>query len=197
MSRTGKEQPIEDSHSLSESGAAAVGDTAALEAQRKKLASKIVRAHAGYSAVGGLIPLPAIDVATSATVQVRMAAKLCTLYDLSFDKQAVKSTVSAFIASALPKVGIGYSIFSLVKGVPLVGPLLGVATMPALNAALTWALGRVLIWHFGSGGTLESLHSDEAISRFKREFQDAKARFGADKDGNPASTSNPDPAEIA
>jgi uncharacterized protein (DUF697 family) len=164
------------------------------EVQRSKFANRIINAHAGYAAVGGLIPLPAIDVAASATVQVRMAAKLCELYELPFHEQAVKTTVAAFIASAVPKVGVGYSIFSLVKGVPVVGPLLGLATVPALNAALTWALGRVLMWHFARGGTLESLQSDEAMARFKQEFKDAKARFGA---GDKVKASQTDEAETA
>lgn len=175
-----------------EAGAESTALSAAPEKQRDTLAGKIISAHAGYAAVGGLIPLPAIDVAASATVQVRMAAKLCELYGLPFHQQAVKSTVAAFLASAVPKIGVGYSIFSLVKGVPVVGPLLGVATVPALNAALTWALGRVLMWHFAQGGTLESLQSEDAIARFKQEFKEAKARFGGDKAGEPTASDQAD-----
>lgn len=167
------------------------------EARRRKLAGQIVNAHAAYAAAGGLIPLPAIDIAASATIQVGMAAKLCELYDLPFHQQAVKSTIGAFFASAVPKVGVGYSIFSLVKGVPVVGPLLGIATVPALNAALTWALGRVLMWHFAQGGTLESLESEDAIARFKQEFKDAKQRFGVGSDAGAESTGEPAKAATA
>ena len=37
--------------------------------------------------------------------------------------------------------------------VPVVGPLTGIALMPALSAAATLALGKVFIQHFEAGGT--------------------------------------------
>jgi uncharacterized protein (DUF697 family) len=139
-----------------------------------RLVSSIIRHHAAYSAAGGLIPVPLLDIAASTTIQIRMIAQLCEAYDLPFSKQAVKSAVSALLASALPTATVGYPTISLAKGVPVVGPLLGVLTMPAYNAIITYAVGRVFSWHFARGGTLEDVDAKELSGRMAAEMKAGK-----------------------
>ena len=40
------------------------------------------------------------------------------------------------------------------KGVPIVGTVIGALTMPTVAAGATWIIGKVFIKHFASGGTL-------------------------------------------
>ena len=108
MTKLSDDETVEAPESEPDAGMTALSTSPAR--QRDKLAGKIIGAHAGYVAVGGLIPLPAIDVAASATVQVRMAAKLCELYDLPFHQQAVKSTVGAFSASSHSAYTMGWPL---------------------------------------------------------------------------------------
>ena len=131
----------------------------------------IIRHHALYSAAGGLIPVPALDIAASMAVQVRMIARLCDEYELAFSQQALKSAISALLAAGLPTATVGYPTISLVKTVPVVGSLLGLATMPAYNAAVTWALGRVFAWHFARGGSLDNVDAGEMSGRFTGEVK--------------------------
>ncbi len=151
--------------------------------------NEIIRWHAGYSAVGGLIPVPLLDIAASTTIQIRMISKLCRLYGVPFSEQAVKGTIASLVASVIPAAGVGYMTASAMRWIPLVGPILGFATFPALYAALTWALGRTFAWHFSRGGTLDNFMSDETKDRFRSEFATAK---DADKKGRaPSAAAKP------
>lgn len=141
-------------------------DTAELVDERDAAVHGIIRSHALYAAASGLIPLPVLDLAATTTIQLRMMAKLCDAYGLPFSQQAVKSAISALIAAGLPRATVGYPTISLVKGVPVVGPLLGIATLPAYNAVVTWAVGKVFAWHFANGGELGDMDAKAMAGRF-------------------------------
>lgn len=146
---------------------------------RPDAVSSIIKGNSLYAAASGLIPVPALDIAANTAVQVRMVAQLCDEYGVRFSEQAVKSIIAALLASTLPRAAIGYSVFSLAKGVPLVGPLLGIATMPALNFAVTWAVGRVFAWHFSQGGNLENIDTGAMSDKFSEEMEKGKAQAAA------------------
>lgn len=138
--------------------------------------NSIIKSNSLYASASGLIPIPTVDIAANTAIQVRMVAQLCDEYNINFSQQAVKSIVTILIASILPRATIGYSLFSLAKSVPVVGSLLGVATMPALNYAVTWAVGRVFSWHFARGGTLENIDTAEMSEKFAEEVENGKQR---------------------
>ncbi|MEX0760428.1 MAG: DUF697 domain-containing protein [Tistlia sp.] len=148
-----------------------------------------IRRHVAYAAVGGLIPIPLLEVVASGTIQLRMIAQLSDHYGLVFSEQAVKASIASLVGSTLPVAGLGYATFSLFRAVPVVGPLLGLATMPALAAALTWAVGRVFAWHFASGGTIEDFNAADKREQFKREFEEGKRRASEFAKGTSAKTS--------
>ncbi len=49
------------------------------------------------------------------------------------------------------KIGLGIG-GSVLKSVPFVGSFLGMVSVPFSAAGLTWAIGRVFVQHFASGG---------------------------------------------
>lgn len=138
----------------------------------------VIRRHCWYGAAAGLIPVPGIDIAASATSQVHMVASLCSLYRIPFSEQAATSVLSALIVSALPHAALGQTGLSAVRAFPVLGPVLGVATVPACNAALTWALGRVFAWHFARGGTLDTIDLDAARVRLRDELRRMRSMVG-------------------
>ncbi|SMF44580.1 Uncharacterized conserved protein, DUF697 family [Tistlia consotensis] len=141
-----------------------------------KEVSDIVRRHAIYAAAGGLIPLPVVEFFTSSAIQLRMVGQLCDHYGLHFSEQAVKAAIGTMVGSALPVGTAGYVSSSLVRFVPFLGPVIGLTTLPALAAAMTWAVGRVFAWHFANGGTLENFDAAAKKEQVKREFQEGKRR---------------------
>lgn len=135
-----------------------------------------IRRHAMYAAAGGLIPVPLLEIVTSGTVQIRLVSRLCDIYGVSFSENAVKTALTTMIASILPAGALGASVFTMVRAVPVVGPLLSLATMPALAGAATWAVGRIFAWHFANGGSLEDFDAEGSKESFKREFEAGKRR---------------------
>lgn len=138
--------------------------------------NQIIRRHAMYAAAGGLIPVPLIEVLTSGTIQIRMISQLCDAYGVKFSENAIKASIATLVGSLLPVSSVGYTVLSFTRAVPVVGPILGLATVPAMAAAATWAVGRVFAWHFAGGGTLEDFDAESAKEDFKREFEEGKRK---------------------
>lgn len=153
-----------------------------------KAAHDLVNHHAAYAAVGGLIPVPLVEVIASGTIQLRMIAKLCDLYGLPFSEQAVKASIATLVGTLAPVGVLGRTTFSLFRSVPVVGSLLGMVTLPVLAGAVTWALGRVFAWHFAQGGTLENFDASAKKEQFKREFQEGRRRAAQFVRGNGGKT---------
>ncbi len=135
-----------------------------------------IHRHSVYAAVGGLVPIPFLEMAASSTIQVRMLAKLCDIYGVPFSENAIKSSISTLVATVLPMTGVGYATAALVRKVPVVGTIFGVVAMPTFAGACTYALGRVFAWHFAKGGTVDDFDADEMKGRFKDEFEDGKRK---------------------
>lgn len=142
---------------------------------RADAAMAIVRRHVPWSAGAGIIPLPGVDLAALIAVQLRMLARIADLYGVPFREQAAKSLLASTLGAALPGSLAG-GVASAFKAVPVLGTLAGIATLPALGAAATYAVGRVFVTHFESGGTLLDLDPARVEAHFRAEF--AKARAG-------------------
>lgn len=136
----------------------------------------VIRRHAMYAAAGGLIPIPLAEVLTSGTIQIRMISQICDAYGVAFSANAIKASVATLVGSLLPVSSVGYTVLSFTRAVPVVGPILGLATIPLMAAAATWAVGRVFAWHFNEGGTLEDFDAENAKDDFKREFEEGKRK---------------------
>jgi uncharacterized protein (DUF697 family) len=132
------------------SGAGAI-DTAAED--RDALASQLVDRFALWSGAAGLIPIPLVDVATVAGVQLQMLRRISQIYDVPFSENRGKSIIASLLGSMIP-VTSGMGVASIVKGIPGIGTIVAAFTLPALAAGATYAIGKAFIKHFSSGGTL-------------------------------------------
>jgi uncharacterized protein (DUF697 family) len=135
-----------------------------------------IHRHCAYAAVGGLVPVPFLEMATSSTIQLRMISKLCDIHGVRFSENAVKNAMGTLVATILPATGVGYAAASLMRSVPVVGSVFNLVAMPTLVAASTYALGRVFDWHFARGGSVANFNADEMKDRFKDEFEEGKRK---------------------
>ncbi|MBB5516323.1 uncharacterized protein (DUF697 family) [Rubricella aquisinus] len=148
------------------------------ESQTNQDAAKaIVKTYMGWSAGAALIPMPYVDLAAITGIQVKMIADLSDQYDMPFRKSAAKTAVAALLATVIP-AGFAGGAASLVKAIPGVGPILGIAAMPTFAAASTYAIGSVFTQHFESGGTLLDFDADAMREHFKAEFEAASSKSG-------------------
>jgi uncharacterized protein (DUF697 family) len=109
---------------------------------------RIIARYSRYAAAAGLIPLPGLGVVASGGVQLRMIAELCAHYGVPFSSQLGRSIVATLVGT----VARARMAISLV-------PVLGIVTGPGLGYTATWAIGRVFIRHFESGGTLSNFRA--------------------------------------
>jgi uncharacterized protein (DUF697 family) len=124
-------------------------------------ATEIVRSYFGWSSAAGLVPVPWLDFAAIVGVQVRMVEELAKLYGKSFDKNTVRPLVVTLLSTTGGCLLAG-PVALLLRGVPVVGPIAGLLTLPAMSTASCWATGQVFIRHFESGGTLHDFDPAQA-----------------------------------
>jgi uncharacterized protein (DUF697 family) len=119
----------------------------------------------------GFIPGPGIDLAAGFAVQVALLGRLSKLYDVPYSENVGKGVVMS-LAGSLGGFGAAAIASSAVKIVPLVGTVLGSVAMPVTMGAFTYALGKVFIAHFESGGTFidfsPKAYGDYFRTMFKR-----------------------------
>jgi len=138
---------------------------------RKAWTNKAIKNHALGAMVIGLIPLPAVDFVALTSLQLRLLYKFSKFYNVKFIKGKGKNIIASMLGGYIP-VSMAGPIASLVKAIPIVGQTSGVLAMSSLAGATTYALGKVFVQHFESGGTL--LDFDPATLRdyFVEQFKE-------------------------
>jgi uncharacterized protein (DUF697 family) len=152
---------------------------------RQPSAMELVKRHVLYAAAVGLAPIPLINAAGVAVVSFKLVRDLATLYDVPFQRDRVKSIVSALVGGIV-STEAGVSSIGIVKGLPLLGGALCFAAVPAFAGAATYAIGKVFIKHFESGGTFLDLDPAKVKSYFSEQFCKGKQVASDPNIGEPA-----------
>lgn len=137
--------------------------------------ANIVSAATKWSAAAGFIPVPYLDLAGLAAVQVQMVMDIAKLYGKSADKELVRGAVATLLGTMAPASLAAPVAGSFLKLVPGLGSLAGGASMGALGAAATYAIGKVFTQHFEDGGSVASFDAEAAKGDAKQAF-DSKAK---------------------
>jgi uncharacterized protein (DUF697 family) len=127
--------------------------TAARDNDRRFSAAKVVDRFSFWSGVAGLLPIPFVDLAAVGALQIQMLRLISRIYDVPFSENRGKALVAGIFGTVIP-VSTGVGMASAVKTIPIAGTAIGALVTPALAVAATYAIGRVFIQHFASGGTL-------------------------------------------
>lgn len=135
---------------------------------------KIIRNHVYASMAIGLIPIPVVDLMGVSVTQMNMVRKLAQKYDRPFFENIAQNTVSALIGGTIPAVSSGPIAASLCKFLPILGSTAGALTMPVISGATTYAVGKVFIQHFASGGTFLTFNPDKVKDYYQKMFEEGK-----------------------
>ena len=141
---------------------------------RRSRAEEAVDSAVRWSFGFGLIPLPIVDLAAISTVQLRMLRSLCDVYGEPFSENQGKALISALLGGIVPTKLAWGPIRSLLKAIPVVGPLAGAAAMPLFAAASTYAVGHTFIHHFESGGTLLDLDPAKLRDYVAKQYREGR-----------------------
>lgn len=146
---------------------------------RKAETDRMIKNHT-YGSMGiGLIPMPVVDFLALTGIQVKLVHKLSKFYGVPFSKERAKSIISSLVSSFVPVAASG-PLSSMVKMIPVVGQTTGGLTMLATGGACTYALGKVFVQHFESGGTFLDFDPEKVKAYFADQFKEGK-KFASEK----------------
>jgi uncharacterized protein (DUF697 family) len=126
-------------------------------------AKQAVRDHALLSGGAMVIPIPLLDMAAEAAIQVRMVKRLAEIYGVDFGEERAKTLVVA----ALGGFSAGWAAGSLLRYASFATYFTNFWPSAILSAAITYAIGQVFIHHFDKGGSLHDLSPEAAASILK------------------------------
>ena len=118
-----------------------------LATRRRALARRIVDRHKNYAAMGGLVPLPAANIASVTAVNLRMVKQLSELYGVPFQRDRTRSLIIALIAGAVP-TGAGLAASSTMMWIVPGGLVWGLGAAALTAGALTRGIGLVFVDSF-------------------------------------------------
>ncbi|MBF0100329.1 MAG: DUF697 domain-containing protein [Desulfobacterales bacterium] len=133
----------------------------------------IVKNHVIGAMAVGLLPLPLIDLVALTGVQINMLRKLSQLYTVSFQHDKVRNILASLIGAGLP-VAVSGAVSSFLKFIPVIGQATGAIAMPILSGASTYAVGKVFIRHFESGGTFLTFNPDAVKEYYEAMFKEGQ-----------------------
>ena len=125
-------------------------------ARRRSQANAIVERHAIYSALGGIVPLPIVNVASVAAIIVRMVKALSVLYDAPFKRDRVRTIVLGLMGGLMPN-GLAAATTSTLLYVIPGSNLVGLAVSSVTAVACTRSIGQIFVEKFESGVTAHDL----------------------------------------
>jgi len=151
-------------------------ENATMENQPEVLetANKLVKNYMWWSMGAGLVPFPLVDMAAVTGVQLKMLADISRTYDVKFTEDAGRKIVLSLLGSLIPNGLARGFVGSLLKMVPVVGTIMGTVSMSVFSAAATYAIGKLFIQHFETGGTLLDLDVNKMNDFFKEKFAEGQ-----------------------
>jgi len=133
-------------------------------------AEKIVRNHMLVALGTGVVP-PVIDIAALTGVQIRMLYVLAKNYNQKFSDDWGKSVIGSLLGGYGMAKLCTSAVHSLMKFIPGVGQIAVPVSMSVVAAASTYALGKVFIKHFESGGTLLNFNPEKMREYYYEQYE--------------------------
>lgn len=119
--------------------------------ERQYEASHTIKNHT-ITAMGiGILPTPGLDLVVLTGVQLNLLRKLGELYGFKLRDEVGKKLLASLLSGYLP-LAIAAPAASILKIIPGLGIAAGVLAQSTLAGATTYAIGKLFLEHFESGG---------------------------------------------
>lgn len=136
---------------------------------RRGQAMNLVKNFMMGSMAVGVVPIPMMDAVALTGIQVAMLKKLSTLYGIQFKKDIGKSLLASLVGSGVG-ISAALGLRQLLHNLPVAGTLLTGVSISLMSAASTYAVGKVFMQHFESGGTFLTFNPEKVREYFKAEL---------------------------
>lgn len=110
--------------------------------------SNVIKQHALAGFASGLIPVPGLDIAALVANTWTMYVRINNVVGVSFGDNALKSIASGVFAnlvSVIPSIAVAIGVETLLKFIPGMGTVGGMAVGAAANIAVTYVAGVVYL----------------------------------------------------
>ena len=138
---------------------------------RKLRCDVTITKHVGAAMGFGFLPLPMIDFVAITGVQMDLVYRLSRIYDVEFSTQAVRALIGSLLGASVP---LQPALISGLKLMPGIGTAAAFVAQPALAGASTYAIGKVFVEHFESGGTLLTFNASKMKQHFEHRMNEGK-----------------------
>lgn len=142
-------------------------------------AERLVRRYTLGGMAVGLVPVPLVDLAGLVAVQLKMLHGLSRHYGVAFRADLGRSAAASLVGGVLPSALAPTLAASFGKLIPVYGHLIGGSSLALVSGAATYALGKVFIQHFASGGTFLTF-DPEAVRDYFEQQLDAGRQVAAE-----------------
>ena len=139
---------------------------------RHAAADHVLRQYTLGAMAVGLVPIPVVDLAALVAVQLKMLHSLAGVYDIEFKTDLGRSAVASLVGGTVSTSLSPTLAASLAKLIPGIGQTLASGSASLLNGAATYAVGKVFIQHFASGGTFLSFDPEAVRDYFQTQLQE-------------------------
>jgi len=129
----------------------------------------ITRNHILASLGVGLVPIPIADIVGVLAVNLDLIRSLSKEYGVPFQQDRGKAILTSLLGGLFP-VAVGGTVISLLKFIPIVGQTTGAVALPVLAGASTYAVSKVFVRHYESGGSLVDLDPTKVKDFFSKQF---------------------------
>ena len=140
------------------------------EQSRTAAAHEIIEDHVIWAAGTALVPIPIVDMTALIAIQLRMLKKLCEHYEMTFTKHRGKALIASLLGGFQTILFTG-SLLKLIPGIGMAGAII---TTGAFAGSLTYAVGRVFLLHFETGGTLLDFNPSTMKAYFAEQYKDGQ-----------------------
>lgn len=141
--------------------------------ERRSAALRLITNHAITASAVGMVPIPGLDLVALSTVQLNLLRKLSELHGFTLTDELGKKLLTAVLGSYLP-LTIATPAASILKFIPGVGMAAGVLAQSTLAGATTYAVGKLFLEHFETGGTVLDVNPAEMARKLKKAVEEGK-----------------------
>jgi len=129
----------------------------------------IIKTHVIYAMTAGAIPVPLADFVAVSAIQYDLIQKVADFHKVDYDSNKGKTLATSIAGASVSRIGS-----SIIKALPGVGTLIGIASQVIVSGATTYALGKLFDNHFANNGTLDSLNTEAVKSKYREYVEKGK-----------------------
>jgi uncharacterized protein (DUF697 family) len=119
----------------------------------------------------GLIPIPIVDMAALTGVQLQLLSQLAKHYRVEFSGELGRSLIASLLGGTTSVVASTTVFHFLARFIPVSGWLVGAMSTALFGGASTYAVGKIFIQHFESGGTFLTFDPDKVRQHYAQELE--------------------------